>query len=135
MGLNVRKFVVGVLALSVLAGLFLLYLRFNRTPPILVEAGKSVPAPAGGVRDANSPESMGTISGVGGVRDLGVTGGDDHPAHAHSLRCPLVDPLNNRLAGKLHKWLAGESCRGHSGRNHCRGNHTGIVAQMLAAKL
>lgn len=74
MGLNVRKFVVGVLALSVLAGLFLLYLRFNRAPPILVEVGKSAPAPAAVVRDANSPESMGTISGVGGVRDLGVGG-------------------------------------------------------------
>ena len=45
MGLNLRKFAVGFLALSVLAGVFLLYMRLNRTPPIIVEPAKSAPTP------------------------------------------------------------------------------------------
>ena len=65
MGLNLRKFAVGFLALSVLAGVFLLYMRLNHTPPIIVEPAKSAPAPAGEGNVAGTEEPVGTISGVG----------------------------------------------------------------------
>lgn len=69
MGLNVRKLAVGSVALAVLAGVFLLYLRFNRTPPIVVEADR--PAPVAEANEPNVHDALGTIAGVdvGGVQE------------------------------------------------------------------
>lgn len=63
MALNVRKFAVGFLAISVLAGVFLLYMRLNRTPPIVVEPDR--PAPAAEANGAGAKEPVGTIAGIG----------------------------------------------------------------------
>jgi hypothetical protein len=65
MGHKIRKFAVGLAALSVLMGIFLLYMRINRTPPILVDAATSTPAP---VADANESGSEGEIGSIAGVR-------------------------------------------------------------------
>lgn len=64
MGPKIRKFAVGVAALSALVGVFLLYMRLSRTPPIVVEA--ATPASASPV-DANgpgSPDEVGSLAGV-----------------------------------------------------------------------
>jgi hypothetical protein len=64
MGLNLRKIVVGSIALGVLAGVFALYLRFNRTPPIVVDQTRLTPR---SVAEANSPDStqqVGTMAGI-----------------------------------------------------------------------
>lgn len=72
MGLNLRKLVVGLAALSVLAGVFALYLRFDRTPEIVVDAGKAMAVRRTEVDDSNVHESVGRVSGgigIGPVRD------------------------------------------------------------------
>ncbi len=71
MGLNLRKLVVGLIALSVLAGAFALYLRFDRTPEIVVDTTKAMALSRTDVNDSNSHESVGMISpgvGIGTVR-------------------------------------------------------------------
>ncbi len=71
MGHKIRKFAVGLAALSVLAGVFLLYMRINRTPPILVDAVASMPAPVADANESESEEEIGSIAGVrvGKVKD------------------------------------------------------------------
>jgi len=64
MGFNLRKLAVGILALGVLAGVFSLYMRFNRTPPMLVEEAKSAPMPVPDVNGADSESQAGTMYGV-----------------------------------------------------------------------
>ncbi|MGE5296919.1 MAG: hypothetical protein ACM3VT_19020 [Solirubrobacterales bacterium] len=64
MGLSLRKFAVGLVALSVLAGVFFLYLRLDRTPPIVVDATKPMAPLTAEVNDSNSQESSGEIQGV-----------------------------------------------------------------------
>lgn len=64
MGLNLRKLAVGILALGVLAGVFSLYMRFNRTPPILVDEAQSAPMPMPDVNAADAEPQAGTMYGV-----------------------------------------------------------------------
>ncbi len=60
---SLRKFVVGLIALAVLIGVYLLYTRTNRTPPIVADIAKTLPAPVADV-NAGPPEGVGTILGV-----------------------------------------------------------------------
>jgi hypothetical protein len=64
MSLNLRKLAVGFLALGVLVGVFVLYMRFNRTPPIVVGAAKAVPQPVADVNRSESNQQAGKIAGV-----------------------------------------------------------------------
>jgi len=61
---KIRKLAVGLVALSVLAGVFLLYRRVTGTQPIVIDAAESVSAPAG---DANEPGEQGAIGDIAGV--------------------------------------------------------------------
>ncbi|MCL5278312.1 MAG: hypothetical protein M1376_00195 [Planctomycetes bacterium] len=58
-----RKFVVGLIALAVLLGVYWLYARANRTPPIAVEITKALPVPVADV-NVSSPQGVGTVLGV-----------------------------------------------------------------------
>jgi hypothetical protein len=88
MGLNLRKLVVGLAALSVLAGVFALYLRLDRTPPIVVDAGNAMAVSRTEVNDSNAHESVGTFSGVG----IGTV---RHTDFLHR------DPLTNRIDRRI----------------------------------
>lgn len=70
MGQNGRKFVVGFLALGVLVGVFVLYMRFHRTAPIVVDVTGPSASPISDANVAASPAQAGTIFdvGVGNVR-------------------------------------------------------------------
>jgi hypothetical protein len=59
-----RKFVVGLLALAALVGVYLLYLRTNRMPPIIVEIGQSTAGPLVDV-NADASDAVGTVLDVG----------------------------------------------------------------------
>ena len=59
MGLNLRKIVIGLIALGVLAGVFAIYLRFNRTPLIVAEEVKPTPTPVAEVNDADPNQQGG----------------------------------------------------------------------------
>ncbi len=58
-----RKFVVGLIALAALLGVYWLYTRTNRTPPIVADIAKTLPAPVADV-NAGLPQGVGTILGV-----------------------------------------------------------------------
>ncbi|MEN6428021.1 MAG: hypothetical protein ABFE13_21930, partial [Phycisphaerales bacterium] len=79
MGPRIRKFAVGLAALSVLAGAFLLYMRVDRTPPIVVEAATSASAPGGDANESDVQGEVGSISGVGvgNVQDTDLLHRDD----------------------------------------------------------
>ncbi|MBP7049912.1 MAG: hypothetical protein KBE65_02750 [Phycisphaerae bacterium] len=64
MGLNVRKFAVGFATLGALAGVFLLYMRFNRTPPIVVEPDRPAPVSTKEGSDPAARNAVGTIVGI-----------------------------------------------------------------------
>ena len=63
MGMTLRKLVVGLVALAALIGVFLLYTRTNRTPPIIADVAKRAPMP---VPDANAQaeDTGGTVLGI-----------------------------------------------------------------------
>ncbi len=63
MKVTFRKLVVGLIALAALVGVFLLYTRTSRTPPIIAELPKSVPAPVADVNAATS-SAGGTVLGT-----------------------------------------------------------------------
>jgi hypothetical protein len=71
MGLNLRKILIGGIALSVLGGVFALYLRYNRTPPIVAGEVRPTPTPVAEVNNPDSKPTSGQISGVkvGPVRE------------------------------------------------------------------
>jgi hypothetical protein len=64
MGLNLRKIAIGVMALGVLAGVFALYLRFNRTPPIVADEVRPTPTPVAEVNRPDPRRDVGTIQGI-----------------------------------------------------------------------
>jgi len=64
MGLNLRKIVVGLAASGVLAGVFALYLRFNRTPPIVADEVRPTPTPVAEVNISDAGQQPGKIGGV-----------------------------------------------------------------------
>lgn len=70
MGLNLRKLAVGCLALGVLAGVFALYMHFNRTPPIVIEPVEAASQPVAEANDSDAVDRIGKIGdvGVGTVR-------------------------------------------------------------------
>ncbi len=65
MGLSIRKFAVGFAALIVLAGIFLLYVRYDRTPPIVLDVARPASVAAA---DANRPQTQETVGTIVGVR-------------------------------------------------------------------
>jgi len=71
MGLNLRKIVIGAIALSVLGAVFALYLRYNQTPPIVASEVRPTPTPVAEVDNPDSKPTSGQISGVkvGPVRE------------------------------------------------------------------
>jgi hypothetical protein len=60
---TLRKFVVGLIALAALIGVYWLYTQTNRTPPIAVDITRTLPAPVADV-NAGPPQGVGTILGV-----------------------------------------------------------------------
>lgn len=71
MGLNLRKIVIGGIALGVLGAAFALYLRYNQTPPIVANEVRPTPTPVAEIDDPDSKPPSGQISGVkvGPVRE------------------------------------------------------------------
>jgi len=71
MGLNLRKIVIGGIALGVLGAAFALYLRYNQTPPIVANEVRPMPTPVAEIDDPDSKPPSGQISGVkvGPVRE------------------------------------------------------------------
>ncbi len=63
MSATVRKFAVGLIALAALIGIYLLYTRANRTPPIAAEIARTLPVRVADV-NAGPPQGVGTILGV-----------------------------------------------------------------------
>jgi hypothetical protein len=64
MGLNLRKIVVGLAALIVVAGAFALYLRFNSTPRIVAKEVRPMPTPVAEVNISDAGQQPGKIAGV-----------------------------------------------------------------------
>ncbi len=62
MGQRVRQFVVGLLVLGVLVGVYWLYTRFGSAPPGATEVARALPEP---LADAGDDREIGTIAGVG----------------------------------------------------------------------
>jgi hypothetical protein len=58
-----RKFVVGIIALVALLGVYWLYTRTNRTPPLAPEITKALPVPVADV-NAGPSQGVGTVLGV-----------------------------------------------------------------------
>lgn len=65
MNRRVRQFVIGLLALGMLLGIYRLYTRFGSTPPAVTDVAKALPESMAEGRDAGSPGEIGTIAGVG----------------------------------------------------------------------
>ena len=60
---TLRKFVVGLIALAALIGVYWLYTRTSRTPPIVADTTRMLPVPVADV-NAGPPKGVGTILGV-----------------------------------------------------------------------
>jgi hypothetical protein len=63
MNLRIRKFVVGLVALVAMIGVYLLYVQMDRTPPIVADLSEPPPPVVDVNRDPQS--TAGTIAGVG----------------------------------------------------------------------
>jgi hypothetical protein len=80
MNQRIRQFVIGLLALGMLLGVYWLYTRFGNAPSVVTDIAKALPESVVEDRAAGAPGEIGTIGGVGvrRVRNTQFTHRNEH---------------------------------------------------------